>query len=92
MMDHPTPELIFLTYSAPGGTDPATLNTTKHLSLHEDSLRPAEFLNDIIIDSSGRLAVVSCYTGKLKFIVLRNGGYSNDFDVRYVRSLEFVPS
>lgn len=79
MIDHPTPELIFLTYSVSSAG--FTLTTTKSLSLYERSPRQAEYLNDTLVDPSGRLAVVSCYTGKLKFILMNGGKYDRDFDL-----------
>jgi len=79
MMDHPTPELIFLACSI---SETLNLTPLQHLSLYERGLRNTEFFSDTIVDSSGKLAVVTCYNGKLKFVVLKEGKYSSDFDVR----------
>ncbi|KAI0304406.1 CPSF A subunit region-domain-containing protein [Multifurca ochricompacta] len=80
LTDHPDPRLIFFSYSTPslGG---AFLNTLKTLSLHHHNARPSEFLHSILVDPSGRVAIVNCYTGKIRVVELDNGLYKNDFDV-----------
>jgi len=83
MLAHPDPELIFLSYSE-SETGTGELTTRKQLSLHERTPRPAEFFNDVLVHPSGKLAVVSCYTGKLKIIKFRAGSYQEDFDVSCV--------
>jgi DNA damage-binding protein 1 len=79
MLAHPDPELIFLSY-AESEDAVAELQPTHNLSLYESTPRPAEFFNDILVHPSGRLAVVSCYAGKLKIINLKSGRYQDDFD------------
>ncbi|KAJ7430630.1 CPSF A subunit region-domain-containing protein [Mycena latifolia] len=95
MIDHPDPELIFLTYAESTLTG-SVLNTTKRLELLENNQRPAEFFNDVIVHPGGKLAIVSCYTGKLKGVVLNAGNYKDDFDASLmelvVLSLTFLPS
>jgi len=86
MVDHPDPEIIFLSYSE-SGAGTGELTPKKHLSLFERSPRPAEFFNDVLVDPAGKLAVVSCYTGKLKIILLKAGSYDQDFDVSCVSLL-----
>ncbi|KAJ7645598.1 mono-functional DNA-alkylating methyl methanesulfonate N-term-domain-containing protein [Mycena polygramma] len=92
MLDHPEPELIFLTYTQ------GTLSITKRLALAEINLtqRPAEFFNDIIVHPDGNLAIVCCYTGKLKVVALKNGNYKSDFDASVmdlsIISIAFLPS
>jgi DNA damage-binding protein 1 len=83
LTDHPDPELIFLSYtiSHNGTRDVPELKTLHHLSLYERSARPAEFFNDILLDTSGVVLVVSCYAGKLKVVLLEGGRYESDFDV-----------
>lgn len=83
MLDHPEPELIVLEYtiSNNGVRDAACLRTINKLSLHERSARAAEFCNTVVFDSSGKVAVTSCYKGKLKVILLENGSIQRDFDV-----------
>ncbi|KAJ7430159.1 CPSF A subunit region-domain-containing protein [Mycena latifolia] len=71
--------LIFLTYAESTLTG-SVLNTTKRLELLENNQRPAEFFNDVIVHPGGKLAIVSCYTGKLKGVVLNAGNYKDDFD------------
>lgn len=83
LTDHPDPELIFLSYSLEDNI--RELKTLHHLSLYERSARPAEFFTDVLLDPSGSVLVVSCYTGKLKVVVLDGGAYENDFDVTCVR-------
>ncbi|KAJ6466487.1 CPSF A subunit region-domain-containing protein [Mycena sanguinolenta] len=92
MLDHPEPELVFLTYNE------GTLSTTKRLELVErnHNQRPAEFFNDILVHPDGELALVSCYTGKLKVVELQNGNYKSDCDSSVtelvILSLAFLPS
>ncbi|KAF9013379.1 CPSF A subunit region-domain-containing protein [Cyathus striatus] len=92
---HPDPELVFFSYTEPEGGTPELI-PKKQLPLYERTPRPAEFFNNVLLHPSGRLAVVSCYTGKLKFINLRAGNYDNDFDVTLpelnVLSLSFLPT
>ncbi|KAJ7695700.1 mono-functional DNA-alkylating methyl methanesulfonate N-term-domain-containing protein [Mycena rosella] len=97
MLDHPEPELIFLTYTESKRTG-GVLNTTKRLELHGGNMnqRPAEFFNDLIVHPDGKLAITSCFTGKLKGIVLHAGNYEDDFDASLmeltVLSIAFLPS
>jgi DNA damage-binding protein 1 len=83
LLGHPDPELVFLSYSE-SETGAGELTARKQLSLHERTPRPAEFFNDVLIHPSGKLAVVSCYTGKLKIIKFKAGNYQEDFDVSCV--------
>lgn len=91
---HPDPELIFLSYSE-SESGARELTTRKQLQLYERTPRPAEFLNDVLIHPSGKIAVVSCYTGKLKIVKFKAGNYQEDFDVTLpelnVFSLAFLP-
>lgn len=79
MLAHPDPELIFLSY-AETEDGVAELQLAHQLPLYERTPRPAEFFNDILVHPSGKLAVASCYVGKLKIINLRAGRYQDDFD------------
>jgi DNA damage-binding protein 1 len=90
MTDHPDPELIFLKYET-SDTEPRRLVRIKQLSLYERSPRPAEFYNNALVDPNGQLVVVSCYAGKLKFILLKNGNYHSDLDLSYVLRLSTIP-
>lgn len=85
MITHPEPELIFLSYveSETGATE---LVVKKRLNLLDRSPRLSEFFNDLLVHPSGTLAVVHCYSGKLKVVVLKAGNYQQDFDVSYVNS------
>lgn len=86
LTDHPDPELIFLSYaiSHSGTRDVPELKTLHSLSLYERSARPAEFFNDMLLDPTGSVLIISCYAGKLKVVMLESGGYENDFDVSCV--------
>ncbi|KAJ7505532.1 CPSF A subunit region-domain-containing protein [Mycena galericulata] len=95
MIDHPAPELIFLTYTQSERTG-GVLTTTKRLELFERNQRPAEFFNDICVHPDGKYAIANCYTGKLKGIILKAGQYESHFDMSLMElvilSLEFLPS
>lgn len=83
MLTHPEPELIILGYAeSEEGT--ATLAVKKQLSLFERLPRIAEFFTGLLVHPSGKIAVVSCYAGKLKIIKLKGGSYGDDFDVSCV--------
>lgn len=86
MTDHPYPELIFLSYSASRNDtrDAAELRTLHYITLHERSARTAEFFNDVLLDPSGSVAVISCYAGKLKVVLISGGNYQRDFDISCV--------
>jgi hypothetical protein len=87
MLDHPSPELVFLSYSVTGESGTANLTPIQHLPLHDQGFRQAEFLNDIVIHPSGNFAVANCYSGKIKFVVLKDGKLHGDFDVKYASLL-----
>ena len=83
MITHPEPELIFLSY-VESETGAAELVVKKRLTLLDRSPRLSEFFNDVLVHPSGRLAIVHCYSGRLKVVVLKAGSYQQDFDVSYV--------
>ena len=80
LTDHPDPRLIFFSYSRSSSGSPV-LKTLKTLSLYYHHARPSEFLNTVLVDPSGAVAIVNCYTGKIKVVELEDGLYNNDFDV-----------
>lgn len=80
LTDHPDPRLIFFSYSTPSSSPPF-LKILKTLSLYHHPARPSEFLHSVLVDPSGRLALVNCYAGKIKVVELEDGLYTNDFDV-----------
>lgn len=80
LTDHPDPRLVFLSYTTPSSGSPF-LKPLKTLSLHHYPDRLSEFLHSVLVDPSGRVAIVNCYTGKIKVVELENGLYTNDFDV-----------
>ncbi|KAG6907853.1 hypothetical protein DXG01_007117 [Tephrocybe rancida] len=79
LLSHPDPELVFLSYTEDASG--SQLTATKHLSLHEVTQRAAEFCNDVVVHPSGKVAVVSCYVGRLRVIKLKAGNYEDDFEV-----------
>ena len=90
LTDHPDPKLILLTYSPNGDTPELTEKWT--CSLHDRVARPAEYLNDIIVHPAGRVAIVSCYTGKLKVLTFEGGDVDKNFDVMCVYPIYFCIS
>ncbi|KAF5382718.1 hypothetical protein D9615_002834 [Tricholomella constricta] len=80
LLGHPGPELVFLFYTETS-SGAGELTAKKSLSLYERTLRPAEFFSDVVVHSSGKLAVISCYTGKLKIVTFKSGNHDQDFDV-----------
>ncbi|KAH9042112.1 CPSF A subunit region-domain-containing protein [Lactarius pseudohatsudake] len=94
LTDHPDPRLIFITYStfSTGGR----LNAVKTLSLYHHNSRPSEFLHTVLVDPTGSVAVINCYTGKFRVVELESGFYKNDFDVMVselnILSLTFLPT
>jgi len=86
MLTHPDPEFIILEYSESAETS-AQLIVQKSLSLFERLPRIAEFFTDFLIHPSGKLAVVSCYAGKLKVITLKVGTVQEEFDISYAQFL-----
>ncbi|KAH8114589.1 mono-functional DNA-alkylating methyl methanesulfonate N-term-domain-containing protein, partial [Phellopilus nigrolimitatus] len=89
--DHPDPRLLLLEYVQDSENSKYQLNCVKCLSLHERSARPAEFVNGCQVDHKGKVAVVSSYVGKLKFVGLKDGLIHDQtsFDVS-VRELNIV--
>ena len=83
LTDHPDPKVIVLHYAVSDCGGPSLISP-RTLALTERNARPTEFLHDIIVDPSGQLAVVCCYTGKVKVLMLESGSIANDFDVSYV--------
>ena len=52
--------------------------------LYERGGRPAEYCNDVLVHPDGKVAVVSCYVGRLKVIVISKGEPDLYVDVQYV--------
>ena len=73
-----------MTYTQSGSIGKLTVTKRLDLVEHNHNQRPAEFFNDVIVHPGGKLAIVSCYTGKLKGIVLKAGNYVSDFDASCV--------
>ncbi|KAK2459647.1 hypothetical protein APHAL10511_008292 [Amanita phalloides] len=95
MIAHPDPELVFFTYiESEDGI--GELIVKKQLPLYERAPRPAEFFNDIVVHPSGQLAIVSCYTSKLKVIRMKAGNFEDDFDASVpelnIFSIAFLPT
>ncbi|KAH9841501.1 mono-functional DNA-alkylating methyl methanesulfonate N-term-domain-containing protein [Rhodofomes roseus] len=93
LTDHPDPRLIVLGYTTDGEGRPS-LVSKHYVELHDRYARPAEFVTDVLVHSSGRIAVVNCYTGKLKLIKFREGKKPEVMDVSipelYIVALTFL--
>ncbi|KIY45562.1 hypothetical protein FISHEDRAFT_76416 [Fistulina hepatica ATCC 64428] len=90
LTDHPDLSLIFLRLER------GKVVVDKLLDLRIPNQRPPEFLNTVCVHPTGTVSVVSCYTEKLKVIVLKDGRYSSDFDVSvrevHLLSMTFISS
>ncbi|KAF7291738.1 CPSF-A domain-containing protein [Mycena chlorophos] len=90
LVDQPHPELIFLEFKD------GKLNVTHRLDLFEHK-PAAEFFdhNSLVVHPDGKLAVVSCYTGKLRLVRLKRGNYHLDSDAAVdeytILGLTFLP-
>ncbi|KAL0066188.1 hypothetical protein AAF712_006813 [Marasmius tenuissimus] len=73
LLDHPDPATLFLSYTESFESDSARLVCIAREDLYERGGRAAEYCNDVLVHPNGRLAVVSCYTGRLKVIAIKNG-------------------
>lgn len=82
LTDHPYPKLILLAYNT--SRDTPELTEKWSTDLHDRNARHAEYLNDVIVHPAGRVAIVSCYAGKLKVVTFKKGGVEKHFDVMYV--------
>ncbi|TFK91964.1 hypothetical protein K466DRAFT_514387 [Polyporus arcularius HHB13444] len=79
MTDHPAPKLVVMAFDNEDGV--ASLTPKSSLSLTDRSARPAEFVTDVQVDPTGKIAVACCFTGKLKVVPLKDGELGNAFDV-----------
>ncbi|RPD77741.1 hypothetical protein L226DRAFT_544225 [Lentinus tigrinus ALCF2SS1-7] len=79
MIDHPDPKLVVFALEIEDGV--ASLNSKSSLSLADRAPRPAEFITDVQVDPTGKIAVACCFTGKLKVVPLEDGELGNSFDV-----------
>ncbi|KAJ3744599.1 CPSF A subunit region-domain-containing protein [Lentinula detonsa] len=77
LLDHPDPEILILNYTETSERASGRLNIKHQVPLDERGSRPAEFCLDAIVHPSGRFAVVSCYTGKLKVVMVESGEVVN---------------
>ncbi|THH20561.1 hypothetical protein EW146_g835 [Bondarzewia mesenterica] len=93
LTDHPDPRIIVLTCQASKDGE-LSLNGLHTINLEERNARPAEFLQDVVVDASRQVAVASCYAGKLKVIVLEGDKLDIEFDVTLpefsILSLAFI--
>ncbi|KAH9924683.1 CPSF A subunit region-domain-containing protein [Epithele typhae] len=81
MTDHPDPNLILMSYVVDAGAP--SVVPIGSLSLYDRALRQSEFVVDFQVDPTGSIAVASCYTGKLKVVVLEKGKLGAAFDVSH---------
>ncbi|KAF9053599.1 hypothetical protein BDZ89DRAFT_1056185 [Hymenopellis radicata] len=90
LLDHPDPELLFLTFSA----ENPSLDLAQTISLVEDGAPMSEFYHGVLVDSNGELAVISTYQGKVKILQLADGLSAQESDARLpeltVFSLELI--
>ncbi|CAK5284351.1 unnamed protein product, partial [Mycena citricolor] len=97
MLDHPEAELIFLEFKRSQDSR-YSLVISKRVELVQRNVnqRPAEFFNDLIVHPHGRIAIASCFSGKIKVVRLNGGHYLSDMDVSIeehtILSIEFLPS
>ncbi|KAJ3985534.1 hypothetical protein F5890DRAFT_1647826 [Lentinula detonsa] len=77
LLDHPDPEILILNYTETSERASGKLNIKHQVPLDERGSRPAEFCLDAIVHLSGAFAVVSCYTGKLKVVMVESGEVVN---------------
>ncbi|GAW02345.1 uv-damaged dna-binding [Lentinula edodes] len=77
LLDHPDPELLIFTYTETSEPKTATLNIKHQIPLDERGNRPSELCTDAIVHPSGVFGVVSCYTGKLKVVMMESGEVHN---------------
>ncbi|KAJ3923618.1 CPSF A subunit region-domain-containing protein [Lentinula edodes] len=73
LLDHPDPEILIFTYTETSEPGTATLNLKHQIPLDERGSRPSELCTDAIVHPSGVFGVVSCYTGKLKVVMMESG-------------------
>ncbi|KAJ3904528.1 CPSF A subunit region-domain-containing protein [Lentinula edodes] len=73
LLDHPDPELLIFKYTETSAPRTATLNIKHQIPLDERGSRPSELCTDAIVHPSGVFGVVSCYTGKLKVVMMESG-------------------
>ncbi|KAF8831356.1 hypothetical protein HHX47_DHR1000666 [Lentinula edodes] len=77
LLDHPDPEILIFKYTETSEPKTATLNLKHQIPLDERGSRPSELCTDAIVHPSGVFAVVSCYTGKLKVVMMESGEVHN---------------
>ncbi|KAJ3856320.1 CPSF A subunit region-domain-containing protein [Lentinula lateritia] len=77
LLDHPDPEILILNYTETSEPGSGRLNLKHQIPLDERGSRPSELCTDAIVHPSGLFAVVSCYTGKLKVVMIDNGEVHN---------------
>ncbi len=78
LLDHPDPELLFLTFSA----ENPSLDLAQSISLVEDGAPISEFYHGVLVDPNGELAVISTYQGKVKILQLADGLSVQESDAR----------
>ncbi|KAJ4488025.1 CPSF A subunit region-domain-containing protein [Lentinula aciculospora] len=92
LLDHPDPEILILNYTETLEPGSGRLNLKHQIPLDERGSRPSEFCTDAIVHSSGLFAVVSCYTGKLKVVIIETGEVHNlPLPELNLLSLTFLP-
>ncbi|KAL0569702.1 hypothetical protein V5O48_012262 [Marasmius crinis-equi] len=92
LLDHPDPALLFLSYSESSESNSAKLSLIGREDLYERGGRPVEFCNDVLVHPNGKVAVVSCYTGRLKVFTIDQGqpGTQSDVQIPELNLLSFA--
>ncbi|KAF9069809.1 CPSF A subunit region-domain-containing protein [Rhodocollybia butyracea] len=90
LLDHPDPEVLVLKYTESDEPGSGNLSQKYHIQLDERGSRPSEFCTDAIVHSSGAFAVVSCYTGKLKVVMIDESKAVHNLQLSELNLLSFA--
>ncbi|KAG7088601.1 hypothetical protein E1B28_012575 [Marasmius oreades] len=82
LLDHPDPATLFLSYLEPSESDRARLVLISREDLYERGIRPAEFFMNVVVHPNGKVAIVSCYTRRLKVILISEGAPESYNDIQ----------
>ncbi|KIY70002.1 hypothetical protein CYLTODRAFT_488480 [Cylindrobasidium torrendii FP15055 ss-10] len=76
LLDHPDPELVFLTYKPTNEEGPAALQVSDTVDLTDATLsaKPSEYLaGELLVDPNGAFLLVHNVTSRIKFVELNDG-------------------
>ncbi|KAF9267572.1 hypothetical protein L218DRAFT_895037 [Marasmius fiardii PR-910] len=96
LLDHPDPATLFLSYSGPSESGSAKLISIGREDLYERGIRPAEYFMNVVVHPNGKVAIVSCYTRRLKVILISEGAPESYNDIQFpeisnVLDISFLP-